>query len=291
MSIKINLLSRNKPSLLLLIFALIMAGAGASAANALNTAAGGYLVCVDAQTKLITHPGTKRCPKGTKRLVLGAQGLTGAAGLAGTNGKTLWSGDQDPDSSLGSPGDMFINSVTKTLFGPKDLTTNWPVGVSLIGPRGATGPTGAQGPGGATGAAGATGATGAAGAAGGAGGNLYQKTHSDEALNDTVKNVITLTLPAGSYLVTYTGMAYTNSAGGKYVASNISIAVPGNLGGEYAIMVDSSINDGRAFVTRQLGITLADPGSVSLFANTLSSTAILTIGTLTAVQVAAVNNQ
>jgi hypothetical protein len=54
---------------------------------------------------------------------------------------------------------MFINSLTKTLFGPKDLTTGWPAGVSMVGPAGVAGP---QGPGG-SGPAGATGATGPAG--------------------------------------------------------------------------------------------------------------------------------
>jgi hypothetical protein len=61
---------------------------------------------------------------------------------------------------------MFINSVTKTLFGPKDLTTGWPAGVSMVGPAGATGATGltgAQGPGGSSGGSGPAGATGANG--------------------------------------------------------------------------------------------------------------------------------
>jgi hypothetical protein len=57
---------------------------------------------------------------------------------------------KDPESTLGAPGDMFINTTTKTLFGPKDLTTSWPAGVSMVGPAG-------------SGTAGATGATGAAG--------------------------------------------------------------------------------------------------------------------------------
>jgi hypothetical protein len=52
---------------------------------------------------------------------------------------------------------MFINSVTKTLFGPKDLTTGWPAGVSMVGPAGAAGPAGANG---GSGPAGPTGATG-----------------------------------------------------------------------------------------------------------------------------------
>jgi hypothetical protein len=147
------------------------------AAGVLNTSSGGYLVCVNSKTKVVTHPGTTSCPKGSNKLVLGAQGaagvdgVAGAAGIAGKDGlngedgKTLWNGVKDPESTWGAPGDMIINSVTKTLFGPKDLTTGWPAGVSMIGPVGATGPSGPSGPSGpqgpgGSGPAGATGATG-----------------------------------------------------------------------------------------------------------------------------------
>jgi hypothetical protein len=166
-------LSRNKSSVFLLVLALIVGGVGAQAAGVLNSPSGGYLVCVNSTTKVVTHPGTSSCPKGSKKLLLGAQGaagtngLTGAAGLSGRDGtdgkdgKTLWNGVKDPESTLGAPGDMFINSVTKTLFGPKDLTTGWPAGVSMVGPAGAQGPAGAAGATGAQGPAGAAGATGA----------------------------------------------------------------------------------------------------------------------------------
>ena len=168
-------LSRNKSSVFLLVLALIVGGVGAQATGLLNTSSGGYLVCVNSTTKVVTHPGTSNCPKGSKKLVLGAQGaagtngLTGAAGLSGRDGtdgkdgKTLWNGVKDPESTWGAPGDMFINSVTKTLFGPKNLDGTWPAGVSMVGPKGdqgLTGLTGAQGPVGATGAAGAAGASG-----------------------------------------------------------------------------------------------------------------------------------
>jgi len=164
--------SRNKSSVFLLVLALIVGGVGAQAAGLLNTSSGGYLVCVNSKTKVVTHPGTSTCPKGNKKLVLGAQGvagvdgITGAAGLSGkdgTNGKdgkTLWNGVKDPESTWGAPGDMFINSVTKTLFGPKDLTTGWPVGVSMVGPAGAAGAQGPGGPSGGSGPAGAAGANG-----------------------------------------------------------------------------------------------------------------------------------
>jgi hypothetical protein len=149
-----------------LITALVVGGISAQASGILNTPSGGYLVCVNSKTKVVTHPGTSNCPKGSDKLVLGAQGeagvngLSGAAGLNGLDGKdgkdgkTLWNGVKDPENTWGAPGDMFINSVTKTLFGPKDLTTGWPAGVSIVGPKGDQGPiglTGPQGPAGANG--------------------------------------------------------------------------------------------------------------------------------------------
>lgn len=163
----LSFVSRNRSNVFLLIVVLIVGGAGAQATDLLNTSSGGYLVCVNSTTKVVTHPGTTSCPKGSKKLVLGAQGaagaigLTGATGLSGSDGtngkdgKTLWNGTTDPASTWGAPGDMFINSVTKTLFGPKDLITGWPQGVSMVGPKGdqgLTGLTGAQGPAGASGA-------------------------------------------------------------------------------------------------------------------------------------------
>ena len=175
MSKNLSLVSRNKSSVFLLVLALIVCGVGAQATGLLNTASGGYLVCVNSTTKVVTHPGTSSCPKGSKKLVLGAQGaagtngLTGATGMSGKDGvdgkdgKTLWNGVKDPESSLGAPGDMFINSATKTLFGPKNIDGTWPAGVSMMGPKGdqgligLTGATGDQGQGGGRGPAGAAG--------------------------------------------------------------------------------------------------------------------------------------
>lgn len=180
----LSTVSRNRLGVFSFVFALIVGGIGAQATGLLNTQSGGYLVCVNTSTKVVTHPGTSRCPKGNKKLVLGAQGVAGAIGLTGAtglsgkdgrdgaDGKTLWNGVTDPVSTWGAPGDMYINSVTKTLFGPKDLTAGWPKGVSMVGPKGDQGPigltgaTGPQGPGGGSGPAGPAGATGPAGPAG-----------------------------------------------------------------------------------------------------------------------------
>jgi hypothetical protein len=181
---KLAFVSNNKSSVFTLVLAMIVGGVGAQAADLLNTESGGYLVCVNSTTKVVTHPGTSSCPKGYKKLVLGAQGVAGAIGLTGAtglsgrdgtdgkDGKTLWNGTSDPLSTWGAPGDMFINSVTKTLFGPKNLDGTWPAGVSMVGPKGDQGPigltgaTGAQGPSGGSGPTGATGPQGSIGLTG-----------------------------------------------------------------------------------------------------------------------------
>jgi hypothetical protein len=177
MNRSIKPMAKHRVGLLLLIVLLVVGGFSAQAAGILNSDTGGYLVCVNSKTKVITHPGTSKCPKGSKSLVFGKQGpigLTGASGLSGKDGrdgldgKTLWNGIKDPENSWGSPGDMFINSVTKTLFGPKNLDGTWPVGVSMVGPQGERGPIG---PTGFTGATGAQGPSGPAGAQGPAGSN------------------------------------------------------------------------------------------------------------------------
>ena len=147
---KQSFISRNKSSVFLLVLALIVGGVSAQATGLLNTSSGGYLLCVNTKTKVVTHSGTSSCPKGHKKLVLGAQGV---AGLSGADGRTLLNGIKDPESTVGTPGDMFINSDTKTLFGPKNLDGTWPAGVSMVGPQGPGG-SGSVGPAGAAGAPG-----------------------------------------------------------------------------------------------------------------------------------------
>ncbi|MEY3636226.1 MAG: hypothetical protein RL147_655 [Actinomycetota bacterium] len=144
MNKKFLFLSMNKSSVGLLVLALIVGGMGAQATGVLNSPTGGYLVCVDSSTQVVTYPAKTKCPKGFKKLVLGAQGATG---LFGKDGKTLLNGITDPESTIGAPGDMFINTVTKVLFGPKDVVTGWPAGVSMVGPSGSgsVGPAGAPG--------------------------------------------------------------------------------------------------------------------------------------------------
>ncbi len=73
----------------------------------------------------------------------GATGATGPAGTNGADGKTVLSGSSNPTAGIGNNGDFYLNTNTKILFGPK-ASGAWPsLGVSLVGPTGATG---AQGP-------------------------------------------------------------------------------------------------------------------------------------------------
>ena len=148
-----------------------------------------YLMCVDAGTNIVRHPigNIGGCGQNSTSFYVGAQGQAGVAGVAGKDGKTIWNGTGDPENTWGQPGDMYINSKTFTLYGPKNLDGTWPAGVSMIGPKGEQGLTGPPGVGetGARGPAGATGSTGATGAAstvaGPAGANGANGTNGSDA--------------------------------------------------------------------------------------------------------------
>ena len=83
----------------------------------------------------------------------GAQGATGAQGPAGATGYTpnFITGSGVPSSGTGNNGDLYLNSSTGDLYGPKS-SGSWGSIVANI-----KGATGAQGPTGATGAQGPTG--------------------------------------------------------------------------------------------------------------------------------------
>ena len=220
----------SKLSFFFLILTVIASGVGAHATEVPNNKSRGYLLCVNTSTKVVTFPGKSVCPKGSKKLVLGAQGVAGTNGLPGApglpgkdgtngkDGKTLWNGKVDPVSALGSPGDMFINTVTNTLFGPKSVESGWPVGVSLVGPKGERGPTGATG---ATGSAGSAGATGPAGPAGEAIGGEPTFTLSSSSETRTVNTAatgFTISSTGGSITsfaisATPAGMSFNTSTG------------------------------------------------------------------------------
>lgn len=74
----------------------------------------------------------------TKHGVLGPQGVPGAQGPEGPQGKdgnTLLSGGGVPLDSLGKPGDFYLDTVSLTLFGPKQ-DGSWGAGIVLRGKAG-----------------------------------------------------------------------------------------------------------------------------------------------------------
>lgn len=291
-----SFLLNHKKSIAALTSILVLIGVGANGAGVINDPnSGGYLVCAKPENRVITHfanSKTAKCPKGFKKVRIGAQGikgvpgLTGATGLSGSNGKdgkdgkTLWNGIKDPEVSWGSPGDMFINSTTKTLFGPKNLDGSWPAGVSMVGPKGDQGPigltgaTGPQGPGG-SGPAGPTGATGATGAAGTNGTNgtngangadgqgpVYYRKKGDTVVTTISSAAISLSLPAGSYLLTYSGIAFSISASDEYVVCKIAYA-PTYADTSVYVNNQSELNN-RKYISLQETYTLDAPETVQV---------------------------
>ena len=220
----------SKLSLFFLILTVIASGVGAHATEVPNNKSRGYLLCVNTSTKVVTFPGKSVCPKGSKKLVLGAQGVAGTNGLPGApglpgkdgtngkDGKTLWNGKVDPVSALGLPGDMFINTVTNTLFGPKSVESGWPVGVSLVGPKGERGPAGPAGPAGATGSAGPAGPAGPAGEAIGGEPTFTLSSSSETRTVNTAATGFTISSTGGSITsfaisATPAGMSFNTSTG------------------------------------------------------------------------------
>jgi hypothetical protein len=107
----------------------------------------------------------------------GATGATGATGSTGATGATGYAplyivAAGVPGGGTGNNGDMYLNSATSDVYGPKAggvwgaVVCNIRGAIGATGPTGATGATGAQGIQGPIGLTGSTGATGATGATG-----------------------------------------------------------------------------------------------------------------------------
>ncbi len=265
-----------------------------------------YLLCTDIKTKIVTHPigNQESCGKNSVSFVVGASGATGLTGATGLNGidgkdgKTLWNGTRDPEITWGAPGDMYINATSKTLFGPKNLDGTWPAGVSLVGPKGDQGPigltgaTGPQGPGG-SGPAGATGATGPAGADGvGSQNPVYFKIKGDTTLSTSSSVAVSLSLPAGSYLLTYSGVAFgVNAQADEYVMCKIAASA---TYADTSVYVNglSELNS-RKYMVLQATITLTATETVPVNCRTqyAGNRAIVTNQSFSAVKVSSIVNQ
>ena len=137
---------RNKPGVALVVLAIAIGGISAQAAENNKNAAGGYFVCVDSKTNVITFPDSNSCAKGDKKVSLGDRGDEGAKGPKGAIGPTGPAGATGATGAQGLTGAAGADGAT----GP----------AGIDGAVGATGPAGIDGAVGATGTAGATGAQG-----------------------------------------------------------------------------------------------------------------------------------
>lgn len=75
----------------------------------------------------------------------GKDGVDGSNGRNGRNGNTIRYGNQPPQPSDGTPGDLYIDLSRWIIYGPMGTDLSWPVGVSLIGPPGPRGLDGEPG--------------------------------------------------------------------------------------------------------------------------------------------------
>lgn len=88
---------------------------------------------------------------------------------SGSSGTWIVGSGIPSDGATGSDGDMYLDSATGDVYGPKAAGAWGPIVASLVGPTGASGAPGVDGADGADGAPGADGADGADGAPGATG--------------------------------------------------------------------------------------------------------------------------
>jgi len=68
----------------------------------------------------------------------GPQGPMGSSGANGLDGKTVLNGSGAPSAATGANGDFYIDTVAKTIYGPKESGA-WGSSTSLVGPQGPAG--------------------------------------------------------------------------------------------------------------------------------------------------------
>lgn len=100
------------------LLASFLFGSTAIAVNVNNTPEGGYLLCYNTTSKTVTFPGTLKCPKGTRPLELGTQGLPGQDGIDGLDGRT---GAQGPAGPQGPKGDNANSSIWFYSISSRDI--------------------------------------------------------------------------------------------------------------------------------------------------------------------------
>lgn len=104
--------SRGSRFLFGFIVASLIFGTASFALSVNNTPEGGYLLCYNTSTKVVTFPGNLKCPKNTKPLELGAQGFPGQDGTDGEDGRNGLNGRDGINGRDGLPGKDGSQAIT-----------------------------------------------------------------------------------------------------------------------------------------------------------------------------------
>ena len=199
----------------------------------------------------------------------GDQGIVGIQGDSGLNGKNGLQGDEGIagfDGEQGETGAAGLNGMQGEV-GAIGLTG----AVGLNGVKGDTGVAGLNGVNGSPGANGSTGATGNNGTNGANGSNgadgtssLFLKTKTtDTNISQAGTTVLQLSLPAGAYLLVWTGLVRVGLTGGdEFVNCGIQDAT---LGDPRAVRLAAGQ---RGYIALQTSLILTEPGNASVFCNT-----------------------
>jgi hypothetical protein len=229
-------------------------------ANASSTSVT-YSACVSKYLGVLYHVDastTPRCAAGD-RLISWDQ--AGPQGPPGVNGNSVLNGAGAPTSTLGQPGDFYLDTTSDVIYGPK-TSTGWPAtGTSLVGaqgpqgPQGPVGQTGLQGPQGPQGPAGsgavyttATGLTGPALATTGAYSVTVDLSIENYTANDFIGRCGVLTSQQGAPLSTFQSVvSMPANEGGVVVLYGV---IPAGLQGRSLMFsgCDPDVADGSTVI-------------------------------------------
>ncbi len=215
---------------------------------------------------------------------IGPIGPQGAPGPVGSTGAT---GPQGPIGLTGPQGPIGLTGATGAVGpqGPQGIQGE----VGPVGPAGATGPQGPIGPAGPTGA---TGATGPAGTSDGlyassgtqtvAGGTIIPLVESSSSPDTTITVTgNTVTLPAGTYLVSYGGQGTT--AGGTDTTLSIGLYENNVAVGTEVLSATSSPTESVSLSRTIVYTAPADGTTLSIY-NTGTDSATYTSANITALR-------
>ena len=217
----------------------------------------------------------------------GDQGIVGIQGDSGLNGKNGIQGEEGVaglNGVQGETGAAGLNGIQGEV-GATGLTGE-------AGLNGAKGDAGVAGLNGVNGSAGTNGANGNNGADGASSLFLKTKTTASDPLLKAGSTVIQLSLPAGTYLLVWTGLVKANDVNGSEIVNcGIEDASTGFARGVMFTDLQGSVQ--RTYIAQQSSLTLNAAGTASVFCNTVNrdSSAVIAHQTFSAQKVSLVTVQ